>query len=163
MKYVLEEDIKAAYLKALTKVSKEFVGVKQTLITNIKAEVDDRLIEELDGITAILENKQEDMLQLTKALNRREISESEYNIKVIRLSKEMDNLILAQRERQNKRDTIRLAKVRIEDMERVINNISQSDEFDEEIFKSVVDTVIIENASMIKIKFRCGIDIDETI
>lgn len=163
VKYVLEEDIKASYLKALSKISKEFDRIKETLIENIKVEVDDRLIEEMDKITETLEIKQEEMLQLTKALNKREISESAYNIKVIELSKEMDNLILAQRERQNKRDTIKLAKSRIHEMEEVVSQIANNDEFDEEVFKCIIDTITIGVKRAIKYKFKCGLEIEETI
>jgi len=65
--------------------------------------------------------------------------------------------------RQNKRDTIRLARTRIEDMERLINQIANNDEFDEEIFKCVIDTITIEKTRMINFKFRCGIEIEEII
>ncbi len=65
--------------------------------------------------------------------------------------------------RQNKRDTIRLARTRIEDMERLINQITNNDEFDEEIFKCIIDTITIEKTRIINFKFRCGIEIEETI
>lgn len=54
-------------------------------------------------------------------------------------------------------------RTRIEEMERLINQIANNDEFDEEIFKCIIDTITIEKTRMINFKFRCGIEIEETI
>lgn len=54
-------------------------------------------------------------------------------------------------------------RTRIEEMERLINQIANNDEFDEEIFKCIIDTITIEKTRMINFRFRCGIEVEEAI
>jgi len=161
-KYVLEDDIKKAYQEALKELAVDIIKVKEELLVNIKLEIDDRLDEELLEIAKLLEESQKEMLELTMSLGRRDISEKTYNEKVIAMSERMEGLVNAQREGVHKRDTVKLAESRIKEIAEILESMS-TDEYDEEIFKTLVETIEITKEHKIKIKFKCGKEVEKLI
>ena len=161
--YVLETDIENAYMRALSKISEEYKETLETIRANVHNEIDDRLYEEIDDINGQLERKQEEMLNLIKALSRKEITEAEYNEKVIIMTAEVDSLIIAQRERQNKKDSTKLAEERLKEIDEVISGSLDTTKFDAEIFKRVVEIIEINGRESLKVKFRCGLEVEEKL
>lgn len=103
------------------------------------------------------------MLNLIKALSRKVITEADYNEKVIKLTSEVDSLIIAQRERQNKKDSTKLAEERLKEIDEVISGSFDTTKFDAEIFKRVVEIIEINGRESLNVKFRCGIEVEEKL
>jgi hypothetical protein len=75
----------------------------------------------------------------------------------------VDSLITAQRERQNKKDNIKLAEERLKEINEVISGSLDTTKFDAEIFKRVVEIIEINGRESLKVKFRCGLEVEEKL
>lgn len=155
--YIKESDLERAFVKTLQSLVGEFQTVRTTLKTNIVSSIDSSVAEELDAILGAIEQKQSEMLELLRAKRSGSISDAEYNRRGSEIEIQINSLnhkkeALTERECTSKMETQRLNKIT-----EVLNESGSDTEFDGEIFKTLIDTVVVKDRYTLEFHFKVGI------
>ena len=162
MKFVLEEDLKRVYLEALLDIKVNIEEVQEILLENIKAEVDDRVDDEIEELSNKIQEIQKEMFSIMQAYGRKELTDKEYSDKVEFVNQNMEMLTAMQRDKINKKEKIKLSESRIKEITSIVKETNLL-EYDPEIFKALVETINITEQRTAIIKFKSNIEIEKAL
>lgn len=161
-KPVKEKDIETAFVGVLNELIEDGTGFIEELRANIKAEVNNDLIDEIAKIDKQLSRLQADMLKLSRENRQGIISNSEYDKLVDENAKKQEKLINEKNEKTLKSEGIRLTEFRISEIERILAETEKGEVFDPIIFKELIDTAKLTRKK-ITFKFKCGLEIEKEL
>lgn len=157
--YITETSIKNAFLKALHELVVNIDTLKSTLIDNIKSVVMNNEEEKLEEINKEIEKLQQEMIQLYKDKSLMKITEEEYSNRGTIVKARMDLLRKDQQTLETTINKTTLNKFKAQELLNQLEIITNINEFDDEIFKSLVEGITIRNRYDVEFNFKVGIKI----
>ena len=139
--------------------SEEFI---RQLKENIRAEVNNNLIEEIAKIDEQLSVLQSEALKLSRENRQGIIDNEKYDRLIEENAKKQESLISARNEKTLKSEGIKLTEYRISEIERILTETRQGDVFDSAIFKELIETASLTREKIL-FKFKCGLEIEEKL
>lgn len=161
-KPVREKDIESVFVKVMNELignSEEFI---RQLKENIRAEVNNNLIEEIAKIDEQLSVLQSEALKLSRENRQGIIDNEKYDRLIEENAKKQESLISARNEKTLKSEGIKLTEYRISEIERILTETRQGDVFDSAIFKELIETASLTREKIL-FKFKCGLEIEKAL
>ena len=155
--YLREEEIERAFVEMLKNMVGDYREIEQTLKNNIASTLDSNVEEELNSVLVEIEREQAEMLELLKQKRRGEISTDEYSRKGAELENGIQELRRRQGLLEEKSNSTKIAVMRVQQILQAIGNETGVEEFDGEIFRSLVDTVVVRNNYTLDFHLKVGI------
>jgi len=155
-RYLLETEIEQAFIKVLMEVVDDMDGIRSVLKDNVLSSLDDNVNDEIENITIEMDKLRGEMIELNR---RKRAGTEDYDAYIKRaneIADEIERLEKQQTEWQNKLEVRMDATRRIKDIMEVINGITPTTEFDGEMFKSLVENVVIKDREL-TFNFNVGI------
>ena len=123
----------------LTDKEKFIAALKES----IDAEISDELLLEIAAIDADIAALQEEALKINKENRSGALSNLDYDAAIAAMEVKLSHFNKERDEKVLKSEQIRVLAFRIGDIERLLGECEKLDEFDEFIFKDMVDSAII--------------------
>lgn len=161
--YLLEGDIKAAYIRVLAKLSGNAANLTETIKQNVMSSLDDSAEKQRGTITELIDKEQQSMLRLNKHKRSGEITEQEYRVQGNQIAQRIETLNAERASLQRQTDSAKLMQNRLEEILSYLNTKNPTEEFDEELFKSLIEQITIRNNRTIEFEFKIGIIESTTI
>jgi DNA invertase Pin-like site-specific DNA recombinase len=161
---VKEDDIKDAFVRALQKMMDgKYAAMLTRLKQNIKEEVIAGDREQIARLTEQIDELREQILTKNRSQRMGVLNDVSYSQEVAELEMRIDAI---EHEKQKLMDNVGCldtAKNRIENMFAAIERIKNNAEFDDGVFKELVESVIITEDRQAEIHFNCGITVKERL
>lgn len=155
--YVREEDIKQAFVRAIKRlIRQDYADVLVTLKENIKAQVKEGDRERIETISESIDTIREQILIANREKRNGKITDEEYEQYLIEHENKIESLESEKRELTDKCSCIETAKFRVDSILKAIESAEQMTEFDEELFKQLVESVTISPCRKAEFKLKCG-------
>ena len=155
--YIREDDIERAFMEILKSLAGDFQTVRATLRANIVSSIDSSVTEELEAVLSEIEQKQSEMLELLRSKRSAGTNEAEYNRRGMEIEVQINELNRKRAELEQREHTAKLAVKRMDDIINALDQINIDTEFDGEIFKSLIDTVVVRERYTLDFHFKAGI------
>lgn len=97
------------------------------------------------------------MLALVKAKRNGEIGDEEYSERGNTLATEIDRLTAEKTALESETNTARINKKRINEILGFLETVNPTTEFDADIFKSVIEEIIVRDESTLEFQFKVGV------
>lgn len=156
-KYVTEEAVERAFVKALKELIGDIGDIKKILRGNIIESLDDSIPERLERIQIETEDLQTKMIELTRAKRSGVIDYDECNRKGMELAEKIRELNNERAELESRSADVLVAKNRITEILKTLEEITPTEKFDGEMFLKLVDEVIIKDGTG-TFMFKVGIN-----
>lgn len=156
-KYVTEEAVERAFVKALKELIGDIGDIKKILKGNIIESLDDSIPERLERIQIETEDLQTKMIELTRAKRSGVIDYDECNRKGMELAEKIRELNNERAELESRSADVLVAKNRITEILKTLEEITPTEKFDGEMFLKLVDEVIIKDGTA-TFMFKVGIN-----
>jgi len=156
-KYVTEEAVERAFVKALKELIGDIGDIKKILKGNIIESLDDSIPERLERIQIETEDLQTKMIELTRAKRSGVIDYDECNRKGMELAEKIRELNNERAELESRSADVLVAKNRITEILKTLEEITPTEKFDGEMFLKLVDEVIIKDGTG-TFMFKVGIN-----
>lgn len=161
--YLKESEIEGAFLEMLKAFVVDFQGVRATLRDNIVSSLDDSVASELDAILGAIEKCQEKMLELLRAKRIGGITDEEYNRRCSEIETRLNELTRMRDDIEQRSNIAKLTAKRVEEIAELLESIDVVNTFDGEIFKQIVDTVVVRNNYTLDFHLKIGLTESVTI
>lgn len=156
-KYVTEEAVERAFVKALKELIGDIGDIKKILKGNIIESLDDSIPERLERVQIETEDLQTKMIELTRAKRSGVIDYDECNRKGMELAEKIRELNNERAELESRSADVLVAKNRITEILKTLEEITPTEKFDGEMFLKLVDEVIIKDGTG-TFMFKVGIN-----
>ena len=156
-KFITEKAIEDAFIAVAVELVGEMRELKAMLTENIITSLTDDTDEKLVGITEAITQAQNEMLALVKAKRNGEISDEEYSERGNTLATEIDRLTAEKTALESETNTARINKKRIDEILGFLETVNPTTEFDADIFKSLIETIIVRENYILEFQFKIGI------
>lgn len=156
-KYVTEEAVERAFVKALKELIGDIGDIKKILKGNIIESLDDSIPERLERVQIETEDLQTKMIELTRAKRSGIIDYDECNRKGMELAEKIRELNNERAELESRSADVLVAKNRITEILKTLEEITPTEKFDGEMFLKLVDEVIIKDGTG-TFMFKVGIN-----
>lgn len=161
--YLREEEIERAFLEMIKSLVDDFQAVKTALRENIITSLDDTVAEDLDAILADIEQSQEEMLELVREKRAGNVTNEEYNQRGGEIEVKINELTRVKEGLEQRSYATKLTKKRVEEIIEMIECMDIANKFDGEIFKNIVDTVVVRNNYTLDFHLKVGLTESVTI
>jgi len=157
-KPVDETWIEKAFVKVLNSLIGSGGGFIATLRENIRSEVGDSILQEIEQLDEQIAGLQAEVLKHSKDNRQGLIGNTEYDDLIAENEQQQITLTLEKNAKILKSEGMRLKEYRLDEIERILIETVQSDLFDSQIFKELVETVTMTREK-ITFYFKCGIEL----
>lgn len=155
-KYLIERDIEGAFLEMIRRLVEDFQAVKATLRENVITSLENTDSADLDTTLRAIEHKQEMMLELIRMKRAGQLTETEYNSKGSEIEQIINELTAKKEVLEQKCHSAQMTNKRIDEIIKIIDMIDVTQQFDEELFKNIVDIIIVRGNTL-EFKLKVGI------
>lgn len=124
-------------------------SISQVVVNNPQSTIE-RLDNEINEL-------QSDIVKLFQDKSNGKISPSEYAIKGSKLSKKIEEIKKEKEKLQTDYSSAAMFNQKINDLYNVLDNLKPTAEFDEDVFKRLIDMIVVTDNSL-KFVFKCGIE-----
>ena len=142
-------------------ISVELVGemreLKAMLTENIITSLTDDSDEKLVAITEAIAETQNQMLALVRDKRKGIVSDEEYAERGNALATEIDRLTAEKTALESETNTARINKQRIDEILGFLETVNPTTEFNADIFKSLIETIIVRENYTLEFQFKIGI------
>lgn len=152
-----EEAVERAFVKALKELIGDIGDIKKILKGNIIESLDDSIPERLERVQIETEDLQTKMIELTRAKRSGVIDYDECNRKGMELAEKIRELNNERAELESRSADVLVAKNRITEILKTLEEITPTEKFDGEMFLKLVDEVIIKDGTG-TFMFKVGIN-----
>ncbi len=163
MQYIRDDRIKTAFATMINKLIYSRKLVLKPLLNNIKANSNDDNVARIRELQGYIEANTEKKNTLRMLRSREIIDNVVYNQELNKLSSESENY-------RNELNTLNqftsgeaIMISELESLIRLVENTSFISEFNDDMFISVVDNIIVYDRSHIGVKLKCGLTLKEEI
>lgn len=161
---VREDDIKAAFVRALQRMMNgEFADALERLKRNISDEVVAGDREQITRLSEQIDGLREQILAKNKAKRQGGLSDILYEQSVADLERQIDTLDAEKQKLMDAVGCLDTANNRIKNMFAAIESTAQAAEFNDGMFKELVESIIITEDRKAEIHFNCGIVVAEEL
>ncbi len=161
--YLKESEIEGAFLEMIKTLVGDFQAVKTVLRENIITSLDDSVAEELDATLGAIEQCQEEMLAVVRAKRAGELTDAEYNKCGGEIEIRINELTRIREGLEQKSHAAKMTRKRVDEIIELIESMDIANKFDGEIFKNIVDTVVVRNNYTLDFHLKVGVTESVTI
>ncbi len=162
-KYVLERDVEQAFVQALKNIVADMSQLKDLVKDNVMESLDEGKSEKtqrLADTVAELDNLKVEMIGLNRLKRANGIDYTEYAKRANEIADMVEKLEQEQAALQAELGENMETTKRLKDIIEVINGINATDEFSEDTFRMLVDTVLIKGK---KCTFNFKVGLSQTV
>ncbi len=146
---------------AFTTVVGELLGditaIKRVLEENILSSLEDGGVARLEAVFDEIATYQTEMLEIHKQRFRDEISPEGYNKKANIISTVIEQLNKEKAILETQVHSVRMTRKRVEDLLKFLGNINPTKNFDADLFKVLVENILIKPNNELEFNFKVGI------
>ena len=154
--YILEEDIEKCFQKVISELVGDMSQIKEILKENVTSTLSEKEDDRGEQILLRMQALQSEMIDINRKKRAGEIAYELYIAKAQEIADEVEKLEREQKEIQSTEND-RLAETkRLKDILEVINEMHPTDEFDGEMFRRLIDNVIVKG-NQLTFNFKVGI------
>ena len=155
--YIQEEYIKESFLKTLKSLVGDMDKIKKELLNKVANLLDRSPADKTEEIKNEIETYQSKMMEIYKRKTRGEISTEDYNKQATDIATQINSLKVEQEKLQTAQGLALINKRRMEEIEEYLKSINPTTEFNDEIFTSLVDQVVVRNRYELEFQFKIGL------
>jgi len=155
---VEEQSIINGYLTVVKQLAGQSENLKEVLFKNIEEVIITENEKQIEVNDIEISKIQAEMMTFYKDKEEGTITEKNYIAKEKEISEKIEQLTEQKNELEKKNNKLKLSKYRIEEIMGVLNNLRLIEEFDDNIFKAIVEKIKILSRTTIRIYFKCGIE-----
>lgn len=154
--YILEADIEKCFQKVISELVGDISQIKEILKENVTSTLSEKEDNRSEQILLRMQALQAEMIDINRKKRAGEIAYELYIAKAQEIVDEVEKLEREQKEIQSTEND-RLAETkRLKDILEVINEMHPTDEFDGEMFRRLIDNVIVKG-NQLTFNFKVGI------
>lgn len=154
--YILEEDIERCFQGVISELVGDMSQIKEILKENVTSTLSEKDNNRDEQILLRMQALQAEMIDINRKKRAGEIAYELYIAKAQEIADEVEKLEREQKEIQSTEND-RLAETkRLKDILEVINEMHPTDEFDGEMFRRLIDNVIVKG-NQLTFNFKVGI------
>lgn len=154
--YILEDDIERCFQKVINEFVGDMSQIKEILKENVTSTLSEKDDNRGEQILLRMQALQAEMIDINRKKRAGEIAYELYIAKAQEIADEVEKLEREQKEIQSTEND-RLAETkRLKDILEVINEMHPTDEFDGEMFRRLIDNVIVKG-NQLTFNFKVGI------
>ncbi len=154
--YILEEDIERCFQGVINELVGDMSQIKEILKENVTSTLDEKVDNRGEQILLRMQALQAEMIDINRKKRAGAIAYELYIAKAQEIADEVEKLEREQKEIQSTEND-RLAETkRLKDILEVINEMHPTDEFDGEMFRRLIDNVIVKG-NQLTFNFKVGI------
>lgn len=154
--YILEDDIERCFQKVINEFVGDMSQIKEILKENVTSTLSEKDDNRGEQILLRMQALQAEMININRKKRAGEIAYELYIAKAQEIADEVEKLEREQKEIQSTEND-RLAETkRLKDILEVINEMHPTDEFDGEMFRRLIDNVIVKG-NQLTFNFKVGI------
>lgn len=154
--YILEEDIERCFQGVISELVGDMSQIKEILKENVTSTLSEKDDNRGEQILLRMQALQAEMININRKKRAGEIAYELYIAKAQEIADEVEKLEREQKEIQSTEND-RLAETkRLKDILEVINEMHPTDEFDGEMFRRLIDNVIVKG-NQLTFNFKVGI------
>lgn len=157
-KGISEEAIEKAFLKALSDLLGNLDEVRAAVDSSIREAISGKPSEASERIEMEVIRLQEEMLDLHKRKTSGSIGPKEYAALGQSLASEIDAKKRLLEDAKSREVMSEVAQRRMADISRITESVIQTDRFDEQVFRQLVDSITIAGRTRITFRFKVGIE-----
>ncbi len=157
-KGVPEELLKKAFVKVLNELTSSVKDLKATLMESINEVLNSDSSERVNEIESKIITLQDEMGTLYKNKSDGKITMVDYQKEGSRISARIDALRKEKESIETSITSSNLSKQRLDEIMKVVETCKPTDEFDETIFKRLIDVVIMKDRYQATFRFKAGIE-----
>ena len=154
--YILEDDIERCFQRVINEFVGDMSQIKEILKENVTSTLSEKDDNRGEQILLRMQALQAEMININRKKRAGEIAYELYIAKAQEIADEVEKLEREQKEIQSTEND-RLAETkRLKDILEVINEMHPTDEFDGEMFRRLIDNVIVKG-NQLTFNFKVGI------
>lgn len=154
--YILEDDIERCFQRVINEFVGDMSQIKEILKENVTSTLSEKDDNRGEQILLRMQVLQAEMININRKKRAGEIAYELYIAKAQEIADEVEKLEREQKEIQSTEND-RLAETkRLKDILEVINEMHPTDEFDGEMFRRLIDNVIVKE-NQLTFNFKVGI------
>lgn len=134
----------------------DFQTVNATLRENIITSLENTNSADLDMTLKTIEHNQEMIFELIRDKRAGQLTETEYNSKGSEIEQIINELTAKKEMLEQKCHSAQMTNKRIDEIIKIIDKIDVTQQFDEELFKNIVDIIIVRGNTL-EFKLKVGI------
>ena len=142
-KPISEDAIMATFVKLINELLIEKVDFISTLKENIAAVISDDLLGEIESLDAAITEIQQEVLRINRDNRNGVLSNADYDAAICALEIKSNELNSEKGRKILRCEQVKLLKYRTGEIERLLDGYIEMTEFDEFIFKELVDCVAV--------------------
>lgn len=155
-RYILEDDIERCFQRVINEFVGDMSQIKEILKENVTSTLSEKDDNRGEQILLRMQALQAEMIDINRKKRAGEIAYELYIAKAQEIADEVEKLEREQKEIQSAEND-RLAETkRLKDILEVINEMHPTDEFDGEMFRRLIDNVIVKG-NQLTFNFKVGI------
>lgn len=135
----------------------DFEEISDTLKENIVSSLDDSIAEDINETLLQIEVRQTEMLELLREKRAGRISDQEYNERGMAIEKAIQELSERRVKLESKSNSAKLAIMRVEQITTALSDVGSLDKYNGEIFRSIVENVVVRNTYTLDFHLKVGI------
>jgi site-specific DNA recombinase len=153
-----EKVIQDAFVKILNQFINNFDDIKSVLESSIKSVISCDSTDKIDEINKEINLLQTQILNLHIQKVNGKLNETEYGKLGGKLSSRIDELNKQKQELEDTYTKASSTNERVKDIIEALDGLKPTEEFNDELFKRLIESVIITERTHIKFKFKVGIE-----
>ena len=156
-KGISEESIKRAFVKVLNEIAENVAEFKSLVVEGIRESLVNTPKQTPEQIEEEIINLQQEMLELHKRKTKGLVDPKEYAVQGQTLAEKIDLKKRMLDDVKSKTILTEMNAKRLSEIESIVNNLSPTEEFDERVFRQMVDTITINDRTKLTFNFKIGI------
>ena len=154
---ITERILEDAFTTVVGELLGDITAIKRVLEENILSSLDDGGIARLETVLDEINKYQTEMLEIHRQRFRDEISLEDYNKKANIISTAIEQLNKEKTVLETQVHSVRMTRKRVENILEFLSNIDPTKNFDADLFKILVENVLIKPSNEIQFNFKVGI------
>ena len=155
--FITESYIKDSFIKLLNELGGDIEKIKVGLLDKISKLLDKTTPSDSSLLDEEIQIKQSEMMAIFKKKNNGEISIEEYQKKATEIATEINELREKKDNVDQRQCLATMNKNRLKEIEECLSNINPDKEFNDEVFASLIDHIVVKNRYDLEFNFKIGI------
>ena len=155
-KFLTEKSIEEAFIAVAVELLGDMSEIREKLNHNIISSLSNDTDEKLIAITESIAAAQSEMLSLVKDKRKGIIGDEEYSVKGSEIANKIDKLTREKEELESHLNTAHIDNKRIVDILSFLDSVNPTMNFDAELFKTVIDEIVVRNETTLEFHFKIG-------
>lgn len=157
-KGISEESIQRSFVKCLNDLIGNYQDIKSVLEMSVGSVILDYPTDKVNELEQKIDLCQSQILELHKKKTKGLIDDNEYGKQASRLANIIDEVKKEKDSLEDNYSKSTILSKRVEEILKTLDVLEPTEEFDEEIFRRLIDSMVINDRTKITFKFKVGIE-----